>query len=48
MFDWSFPIILGWDVAGVITEVGSQVTDWQVGDKVFLVLKLLVLVPMQK
>ena len=35
MFDWSFPIILGWDVAGVITEVGSQVTDWQVGDKVF-------------
>lgn len=35
MFDWFFPIILGWDVAGVITEVGSQVTDWQVGDKVF-------------
>ncbi|WP_430394431.1 NADP-dependent oxidoreductase [Enterococcus faecalis] len=35
MFDWSFPIILGWDVAGLITEVGSQVTDWQVGDKVF-------------
>lgn len=35
MFDWPFPIILGWDVAGVITEVGSQVKDWQVGDKVF-------------
>ncbi|MGC2993804.1 alcohol dehydrogenase catalytic domain-containing protein, partial [Enterococcus faecalis] len=31
----SFPIILGWDVAGVITEGGSLVTDWQVGDKVF-------------
>ncbi|MTD42122.1 zinc-binding dehydrogenase [Erwinia sp. CPCC 100877] len=35
MFDWPFPIILGWDVAGVITEIGSEVTDWQVGDKVF-------------
>lgn len=35
MFDWPFPIILGWDVSGVITEVGSQVTDWQVGDAVF-------------
>ncbi|MEI5993477.1 NADP-dependent oxidoreductase [Candidatus Enterococcus mansonii] len=35
MFDWPFPIILGWDVAGVITAVGSKVTDWKVGDKVF-------------
>lgn len=35
MFDWPFPIILGWDVAGVITEIGSEVTDWQVGDAVF-------------
>ncbi|ALP36115.1 NADPH:quinone reductase [Paenibacillus sp. IHB B 3084] len=35
MMDWEFPIILGWDVAGTISEVGSQVTDWKVGDEVF-------------
>ncbi|WP_018931929.1 NADP-dependent oxidoreductase [Gracilibacillus lacisalsi] len=35
MFDWEFPIILGWDVAGVIEAVGSAVTDWQEGDEVF-------------
>ncbi|GAF64694.1 NADPH quinone reductase [Bacillus sp. TS-2] len=35
MFDWEFPIILGWDVAGVITELGSNITDWKVGDRVF-------------
>lgn len=35
MFDWEFPIILGWDAAGVISEVGEEVTKWKVGDKVF-------------
>lgn len=35
MMPWEFPIILGWDVAGIITEVGSEVSDWQVGDEVF-------------
>ncbi|QGH36735.1 zinc-binding dehydrogenase [Gracilibacillus salitolerans] len=35
MFDWEFPIILGWDVAGVIEAVGSAVKDWQEGDEVF-------------
>jgi NADPH:quinone reductase-like Zn-dependent oxidoreductase len=35
MLDWSFPIILGWDVAGKIVEVGSEVKDFKVGDEVF-------------
>ncbi|MCT2534886.1 NADP-dependent oxidoreductase [Aquibacillus koreensis] len=35
MLDWSFPIILGWDVAGKIVEVGSEVKAYQVGDEVF-------------
>lgn len=35
MFDWKFPIILGWDVAGIIEAIGSEVTDWSVGDRVF-------------
>ncbi|MFT9214211.1 NADP-dependent oxidoreductase [Liquorilactobacillus ghanensis] len=34
MFKWQFPIVVGWDAAGVITEVGSEVTDWHVGDEV--------------
>ncbi len=35
MLPWEFPIILGWDVSGIIEEVGSEVTDWKVGDEVF-------------
>ena len=32
---FEFPIILGWDAAGVIHKVGSKVTDWKQGDRVF-------------
>ncbi|MFC4388039.1 NADP-dependent oxidoreductase [Gracilibacillus marinus] len=35
MFDWEFPIILGWDVAGVIEAVGEEVTEWKVGEEIF-------------
>lgn len=35
MFDWPFPIILGWDAAGVITEIGEQVSGWKKGDRIF-------------
>ncbi len=29
------PVILGWDIAGIIVEVGENVTGFKVGDKVF-------------
>lgn len=32
---WTFPIVLGWDFAGTIAAVGSEVTGYQVGDAVF-------------
>lgn len=35
MMPFEFPIILGWDVAGEIVEIGEQVKGWQVGDQVF-------------
>jgi NADPH:quinone reductase-like Zn-dependent oxidoreductase len=31
----SFPVILGWDVSGVVTALGSGVTQWQLGDAVY-------------
>ncbi|MFI5139376.1 MAG: NADP-dependent oxidoreductase [Sphingobacteriales bacterium] len=30
-----FPVILGWDVSGVITKTGDQVKNYKVGDEVF-------------
>lgn len=32
---FEFPIILGWDAAGVIKQVGKNVTSFQVGDEIF-------------
>lgn len=32
---FEFPLILGWDAAGVITEIGENVTQFKVGDEVF-------------
>ena len=29
------PVILGWDIAGVVAEIGADVTGFEVGDKVF-------------
>ncbi|WP_375436391.1 NADP-dependent oxidoreductase [uncultured Hymenobacter sp.] len=31
----TLPMILGWDAAGVVTEVGSAVTGFQIGDAVY-------------
>ena len=35
MYDWDFPVVLGWDVAGTIVAAGDQVTKFKVGDAVF-------------
>ncbi|MFC5712973.1 NADP-dependent oxidoreductase [Thalassorhabdus alkalitolerans] len=35
MFPFEFPITLGWDAAGIITEKGSKVKGFQKGDRVF-------------
>lgn len=29
------PLILGWDISGVITKIGSEVSEFKVGDEVF-------------
>jgi len=33
--DYEFPITLGWDVAGVVSQRGKQVKDFKKGDSVF-------------
>jgi len=35
IFPVSFPLILGWDLSGVIEEVGSGATRFKKGDEVF-------------
>lgn len=32
---YALPVTLGWDVAGIVTEVGASVTNFKVGDEVF-------------
>jgi NADPH:quinone reductase-like Zn-dependent oxidoreductase len=32
---YKLPTTLGWDVAGIVSEVGTAVTDFKVGDEVF-------------
>lgn len=34
-FKWQFPVVLGWDIAGIVVEIGDDVTDFTVGDRVF-------------
>ncbi|WP_327069530.1 NADP-dependent oxidoreductase [Kitasatospora sp. NBC_01250] len=34
VMDAHFPLILGWDVAGVVERVGAAVTEYRVGDEV--------------
>lgn len=33
--DWSWPHVLGLDVAGVVDAVGDGVSEWSIGDRVF-------------
>jgi len=35
MMPHQMPLTLGWDVSGAVAAVGSQVTQWQVGDAVY-------------
>ncbi|MFG6113962.1 NADP-dependent oxidoreductase [Halobacillus sp. MO56] len=35
MLDFDFPIVLGWDLAGIVTETGKNVTKFNKGDNVF-------------
>ena len=35
MYDWQFPVVLGWDLSGIITQVGKDVKHFKVGDEVF-------------
>ncbi|MCZ2259776.1 NADP-dependent oxidoreductase [Sporosarcina sp. G11-34] len=35
MIPFEFPLILGWDAAGVVSEIGEDVTNFKVGDEVF-------------
>ncbi|MCI1591512.1 NADP-dependent oxidoreductase [Heyndrickxia oleronia] len=36
MLPFDFPIILGWDAAGIVSEIGSNVSTVSIGDRVFV------------
>jgi len=40
VFPHEFPIILGWDAAGVVEKIGSEVTERRVGDEVYAYCRL--------
>lgn len=35
IFGEDYPVILGWDISGVVTQVGNEVTKFKIGDEVF-------------
>ena len=35
MLPFEFPVILGWDAAGIIVEKGEKVSNFEIGDRVF-------------
>ena len=35
LFPYDFPIILGWDAAGIVKQAGSKVTRFKKGDEIF-------------
>jgi len=35
LLNHSFPITLGWDVAGIVSEIGDQVSHLKIGDEVY-------------
>ena len=35
LFPYDFPIILGWDAAGIVEQAGSKVTRFKGGDEIF-------------
>jgi NADPH:quinone reductase-like Zn-dependent oxidoreductase len=35
LFPYEFPIILGWDAAGIVEQAGSKVTRFKEGDEIF-------------
>jgi hypothetical protein len=47
MMPFNFPIILGWDAAGIVSEIGPNVSTACVGDRVLVRPKLLQREPMQ-